>query len=191
MYNQALWDRYPVYYCLDGPGWTQDDHDAAQDGLTAAWGWAKVNRTILTQIQERCDELPRVTVRFIMDPAFVQTYCQPGAPFVVVACVTFDGWTYIPEVNAFKYATAIVHVESRWWATENHAWRELILIHEFGHAAFALNDTPAQAAGVTAMDYTYEVLYGIPPYPTGADITVANALYGPYKDPAWYKWESR
>jgi len=106
----------------------------------------------------------------------------------VVACVSFDDWKWIGEANAWAYKTAIVHVEPYWWARSDHAWRELIIIHEFGHAGISLNDTPAQPCGVTAMDYTYEVACGMLPYPAAADIDVADTLHRPYKDPAWYRW---
>lgn len=187
-YNRALWDRTPIYYCLAGQGWTQDDHDAAHDGFTAPWGWAKVDRTIAVQIQERCNEILRANVLFVMDSAFVQNYCQPNVGFIVVACVSFEDWIYRDGV--WMYGKAIVHVEPYRWAIASHAWRALILIHEFGHAAFSLNDTPNQAAGVTSMDYCYEVSYGMLPYPTAADIAVVDALHGStttgYKDPAWF-----
>jgi hypothetical protein len=186
--SRPLEERYPLYYCLDGAGWSQDDHYAAWDGLDSDWGWGKINRTIAVQIQERCDEKARVTVIFKMDSAFVQNYCQPNAGFTVVACVSFDGWKYVKDADLWEYSTAIVHVEPYYWARLDHNWREHVLIHEFGHAGLALWDTPAQACGTTVMDYTYAPSCGLLPYPRAADIAVTDALYGPYRDPAWYKW---
>jgi hypothetical protein len=199
-YNRALWDRYPLYYCLEGVGWSQEDHWAALDGIETTWGWAKIDNTVAIQIQERCrevgspTELARVSVIFKMDSAFVQNYCQPHAGFTVVACVSFDDWKYISENNTWSYSTATVHVEPYYWSMLDHGWREHIIIHEFGHAGLGLWDTPAQACGVTVMDYTYEPSCGMLPYPRDADIDVTNKLYYDpthpygYKDPAWYKW---
>lgn len=177
-YSLALWDRYSLLYCLDGSGWSAEDHYLARDGLTTAWGWGKVNKAIAPLIQERCDDPAPVSARFVMDSAFVQTYCQPGTGFTVVACVSFDGWKWLESAGAWAYTTAIVHVEPYWWARSSAGWRELILIHEFGHAGIALNDTPNQACGVTVMDYVYELACGMSMYPSWLDRAVTNTLYG-------------
>ena len=176
-YNEALWERYPLYYCMEPGDFSGDDHSLAADALTTAWGWGGVNRTIATHIQERCDEPPRVTVHFKL-----HQLCDPSE---AAACVTFSDWRWLESYRVWIYGEATVWVDPAWWARSTRYWRLVLIVHEFGHAGMSLADTARQPNGVTVMDYNWND--GNPPsyYPTYADIVVTNEIYGPYKDPAW------
>jgi hypothetical protein len=172
--------RYPLYYCLEGDGWTQQDHDTAKDVIENAWGWAKANRTVLTQMQERCNEPPRVSVHFTLTGL-----CDPA---VAYACVTFHDWTWHDEGRFWTFDEAWVWVNPEHHARATNASKATMFSHEFGHTLGLADQEPARyPCGYTLMDYVWEVSCGIPPYPTYRDILEVDAIGGPYKDPAWYR----
>jgi len=170
--------RYPLYYCLEGSGWTQQDHDTARDVIENAWGWRKINRTVLVQVDERCDEPPRVAVHFLL-----VGLCDPALAY---ACVTFHDWSWHNTYWTFDEATVWVNPGHHAQAT--NASKATMFAHEFGHVLGLADQEPARyPCGYTIMDYVWEVSCGIPPYPSYRDILEMDALGGPYEDPAWYR----
>lgn len=173
--------RYPLYYCLEGSGWTQKDHDTARDVIQNAWGWRKIDRTVLVQVEERCDEPPRVAVHFVLTGL-----CDPALAY---ACVTFHDWKYHESGAYWTFDEAWVWVNPGHHSRASHASKATMFSHEFGHVLGLADQEPARyPCGYTLMDYVWEISCGIPPYPTYRDIFEMDAMGGPaYKDPAWYR----